>query len=266
MGERTEHLLALVEETEFGIALPTTLRILRARCEASRDGSRRATWPPARSPWRRGSRKTCSGWPRPIRRLPPDDPAAPGHAAPHGPAGTRARAEPPDRRAQDGPDAPGRLNDDTVGVDKTRPAGIDLAARRPARGRDAGGHARRDPRLARQDRGAAADPRRQLPSESGDVVHRSPSTGRSRSKGWSVAAIRSVFSDPRLRGDDETRSSHARRRRPDVVPAPARLRGRAAGRGDHREDGRRDRRTQPEADRQAGPDRAEGDRQATWTS
>ncbi len=28
IGERTEHLLALVEETEYGIALPTTLRIL----------------------------------------------------------------------------------------------------------------------------------------------------------------------------------------------------------------------------------------------
>ena len=28
LGERTEHLLALVEETEFGIALPTTLHIL----------------------------------------------------------------------------------------------------------------------------------------------------------------------------------------------------------------------------------------------
>src|SRR5262249_35000287 len=28
LGERMEHLLALVEETEFGIALPTTLRIL----------------------------------------------------------------------------------------------------------------------------------------------------------------------------------------------------------------------------------------------
>ena len=28
LGERTEHLLALVEETEFGIALPTALRVL----------------------------------------------------------------------------------------------------------------------------------------------------------------------------------------------------------------------------------------------
>ena len=27
-ARRTEHLLALVEETEFGIALPTTLRVL----------------------------------------------------------------------------------------------------------------------------------------------------------------------------------------------------------------------------------------------
>ena len=61
-GDRRAHrdLLALVEETEYGIALPTTLRILRARCAASRDGSRRPTSPPARSPWRPAWRKTCS--------------------------------------------------------------------------------------------------------------------------------------------------------------------------------------------------------------
>ncbi len=33
LGERTEHLLALVEETEYGIALPTTLRILARDAE-----------------------------------------------------------------------------------------------------------------------------------------------------------------------------------------------------------------------------------------
>ena len=41
----------------------------------------------------------------------------------------------------------------------------------------------------------------------------------------SVEAIRSVFSYPRLRGDDETRTSHSRRHRADVVIAPARLWG-----------------------------------------
>ena len=44
---------------------------------------------------------------------------------------------------------------------------------------------------------------------------------------------------PRLRGDDETQTSHAGCDRFDVVPAPTRPSGRAAGRGDHREDGRR---------------------------
>ena len=38
---------------------------------------------------------------------PPHHTAAAGHAAPLGPEGTRARAQPPGRRAQDGPDAPG---------------------------------------------------------------------------------------------------------------------------------------------------------------
>ena len=107
LAERTEHLLALVEETEYGIALPTTLRILSREMRTWKAGSRRATLPPARSPSRRASRKTCWRW---SNRDPPalaHHAAAAGLAPLAGSEGTRARAQPPDRRAQDGPDDPG---------------------------------------------------------------------------------------------------------------------------------------------------------------
>ena len=60
MAERTETLLALVEETEFGIALPTTLRILSREMRSIEGWLKAATSPPARSRLRPGWRKTCS--------------------------------------------------------------------------------------------------------------------------------------------------------------------------------------------------------------
>ena len=107
LGERTEHLLALVEETEYGIALPTTLRILSREMRTHRgmaQGGRRGR-PHDRPgdagrgrPARRWSRRSAGSRPQPRRR----------RARPFaGRAGTRTRAEPPGRRAQDGPDDPG---------------------------------------------------------------------------------------------------------------------------------------------------------------
>ena len=125
LGERTEHLLALVEETEFGIALPTTLHIL------SRDAKHRGLAQSGGS----GTSHHRHGDPNRGRpaRAGAIGPAAPAHDATSprrptfvGPEGTRTRAEPPDCRAENGPDAPARLNDDTVGIDKTRPAATNL--------------------------------------------------------------------------------------------------------------------------------------------
>ena len=46
-----------------------------------------------------------------------------------------------------------RLNDDTVGVDKTRPAASGAPSGPPPRDRGAGGHPGRSPRVPVQDRG-----------------------------------------------------------------------------------------------------------------
>ena len=123
IAERTEHLLALVEETEYGIALPTTLRILSREMRTHRrlaQGGRRC-----RPHDRHGD--ACRGRPAglvqtAIRRLSPSTPPAPGT-----PLSQDARERERElnrliaelkmvRMIQ------ARLNDDTVVVDKSRPA------------------------------------------------------------------------------------------------------------------------------------------------
>ncbi len=60
MGERTEHLLALVEETEYGIALPTTLASLSREMRTIEGWLKAADVAPRHPRSRRGSRKMCS--------------------------------------------------------------------------------------------------------------------------------------------------------------------------------------------------------------
>ncbi len=126
LAGRTEQLLALVEETEFGIALPTALRLLSKEMRDVegwlKDGD--------------ASAKTIAmelrieedilGLLQAIRRLPPTTPPRPGDPAP-----SEGREQERElnrliaelkmiRLLQV------RLNDDTTGVDKTRPAPSNL--------------------------------------------------------------------------------------------------------------------------------------------
>ncbi len=75
-------LLALVEETEYGIALPTTLRVLAREMRRSRAGSRRPTPRPGPSRSNNGSRTTsspCSRRSAASRRRPRRPPARRSH-------------------------------------------------------------------------------------------------------------------------------------------------------------------------------------------
>ena len=159
LGERTEHLLALVEETEYGIALPTTLRIL-SREMRSIEGWLKAGDVAARTiALETRVEEDLLALVQAIRRLPPATPPPPG--APLS-SDVRERERELNRLVAELKMVrmiQSRLNDDTVVVDKARPAASASASRPPARGRDARGHARRDSRLAREDRRAVAESR-----------------------------------------------------------------------------------------------------------
>ena len=126
LGERTEHLLALVEETEFGIALPTTLRIL-SREMRSIEGWLKAGDVAARTvALETRVEEDLLGLVQAVRRLPPTTPPAPG--APLS-SDVRERERELNRLIAELKMVrmiQSRLNDDTVGVDKTRPAASTL--------------------------------------------------------------------------------------------------------------------------------------------
>jgi len=126
LGDRTEHLLALVEETEFGIALPTTLRIL-SREMRTIEGWLKAGDVAARTiALETRVEEDLLGLVQAVRRLPPTTPPTPG-APLSGDSRERERelnrliAELKMVRM-----IQSRLNDDTVGVDKTRPTASTL--------------------------------------------------------------------------------------------------------------------------------------------
>jgi hypothetical protein len=121
LAERTEHLLALVEETEFGIALPTALRVL------SREMRTIQTWLKEGD----ASRRTVAlekrveddllGLLEAMRRLPPTTPPPPGSPLP---SDLRAQERELNRLIAELKMIrllQSRLNDDTVSVDKSRP-------------------------------------------------------------------------------------------------------------------------------------------------
>ena len=161
LAERTEHLLALVEETEFGIALPTALRVLSREMRTIEGWLKEGDASPRTVALEKRVEEDLLGLLQAIRRLPPTTPPPAGLAAPLGPPGARARAEPADRRAEDDPAAPGPAQRRHRRVDKARPGAATLPARPPARDRGPRGHPGRDPRLARQDRANGSSPRGQ---------------------------------------------------------------------------------------------------------
>jgi hypothetical protein len=128
LGERTEHLLALVEETEFGIALPTTLHIL-SREMRSIEGWLKAGEVGARTvAYETRIEEDLVALLPAVRRLPPSTPPAPGSPLP---SDLRQRERELGRLVAELTMVrmlQSRLNDDTVGVDKTRPAAPTLPA------------------------------------------------------------------------------------------------------------------------------------------
>jgi hypothetical protein len=128
LGERTEHLLALVEETEFGIALPTTLHIL-SREMRSIEGWLKAGEVGARTvAYETRIEEDLLALLPAVRRLPPSTPPAPGSPLP---SDLRQRERELGRLVAELTMVrmlQSRLNDDTVGVDKTRPAAPTLPA------------------------------------------------------------------------------------------------------------------------------------------
>ena len=126
LGDRTEHLLALVEETEFGIALPTTLRIL-GREMRSIEGWLKGGDAAARTVGLE-TRVAEDLLPlvQAVRRLPPTTPPLPGEPLSQDP---RQRERERNRLIAELKMVrmiQARLNDDTAGVDKTRAAASTL--------------------------------------------------------------------------------------------------------------------------------------------
>jgi hypothetical protein len=121
LGDRTEHLLALVEETEYGIALPTTLRIL-AREMRSIEGWLKAGDVGSRTLAleTRVEEDLLALVQSIIRRLSPATPPAPGTPPS---LDVRERERELNRLVAELKMVrmiQARLNDDTVGVDKAR--------------------------------------------------------------------------------------------------------------------------------------------------
>jgi hypothetical protein len=126
LGDRTEHLLALVEETEFGIALPTTLRVFSREMRSVQAWLKAGDVAPRTLGLATRLEEDLLGLMHAVRRLPPTTPPAPGT-----PLSSDARERERElnrlvaelkmvRMLQ------WRLNDDTVGVDTDRPAASTL--------------------------------------------------------------------------------------------------------------------------------------------
>jgi hypothetical protein len=124
LAARTEHLLALVEETEFGIALPTALRVFSREMRDVEGWLKEADASARTIAMEKRIEDDLLGLLQAVRRLPPTTPPPTGSPLPSDLLErerelNRLIAELKTIRLLQG-----RLNDDTVGVDKTRPAAL----------------------------------------------------------------------------------------------------------------------------------------------
>ena len=124
--ERTGILLALVEETEFGIALPTALRVLAREMKVVQQWLKEGDASPRTVALEKRIEDDLLGLLEAMRRLPPTTPPPPGSPLPSDPRDrerelNRLVAELKMIRLLQS-----RLNDDTVGVDGTRPKAPEL--------------------------------------------------------------------------------------------------------------------------------------------
>jgi hypothetical protein len=126
IGERTEHLLALVEETDYGIALPTTLRVFAREMRAIEALLKAGDVAARTIALQTRIEEDLLGLLQAVRRLPPATPPAPD-----APLSLEQRERERElnrliaelkmvRMLQ------ARLNDDTIGVDKSRPVALTL--------------------------------------------------------------------------------------------------------------------------------------------
>jgi hypothetical protein len=128
LGERTEHLLALVEETEFGIALPTSLRVLSREMRTIQSWLKDGDASPRTITLEKRVEDDLLGLLVAMRRLPPTTPPPPGTPLP---TDLRARERELNRLVAELKMIrllQSRLNDDTLDVDKTRPGAPPLTA------------------------------------------------------------------------------------------------------------------------------------------
>ncbi len=122
LGEQMEHLLALVEETEYGIALPTTLRILAREMRSIGAWLEGSDAGPRTIAMETRIEEDLLGLTQAVRRLPPHTPPLPGTPLS---SDLRERERELNRLIAELTMVrmlQARLNDDTVGVDKNRPA------------------------------------------------------------------------------------------------------------------------------------------------
>ncbi len=121
LGERTEHLLALVEEVEFGIALPTVLRILGREMRSIEGWLKAGDVAPRTIAMETRLEQDLVTLAGAVRRLPSETPPAAGTPLP---LNQRERERELNRLIAELTMVrmlQARLNDDTVGVDKARP-------------------------------------------------------------------------------------------------------------------------------------------------
>ena len=140
LGTRTEHLLSLVEETEFGIALPTALRVLSREMRAIEGWLKEGDASSRTIALETRVEEDLLGLLQAVRRLPPTTPPSPGAPLP---ADARERERELNRLIAELKMIrmlQVRLNDDTVGVDKSRPetAALPPALRREVEALEAG--------------------------------------------------------------------------------------------------------------------------------
>ncbi len=120
LGDRTEHLLALVEETEYGIALPTVLRVFSREMRSIDGWLKAGDVAPRTIAMTTRIEEDILGLLQALRRLPPTTPPPPGTSLP---TDARERERELNRLVAELKMVrmlQSRLNDDTVGVDKTR--------------------------------------------------------------------------------------------------------------------------------------------------
>jgi len=132
LAERTEHLLALVEETEFGIALPTALRVIGRELGTVSELLKAGNVAESTIALEVRIEEDLLGLLQAIRRLPPTTPPSPGTPLPSDP---RERERELNRLVAELKMIrllQTRLNDDTVGVDKTRPNAASASTLPPA--------------------------------------------------------------------------------------------------------------------------------------